>query len=64
MGLTAARTDTPCSLVLVHRMGSPCSSGTAGAGESCSCSHSDGTCSFWIFAVVKGGREALKHFCS
>lgn len=57
VGLTAARTDTQCSLVLVHRMGSLCSSGMVDAGESCSCSHSDGTCSFWIFAVVEGGRE-------
>lgn len=43
-----------CNLVLVHRMGNPCSSGTVGAGESCSCSHSDGTDSFWISAVGKG----------
>lgn len=54
VGIMAARTDMQCSLVLAHRMGNPCSSGMADAGESCSCSHSDGTYSFWIFAVGEG----------
>lgn len=49
-GIMAARSDTQCILVLVHRMGSPCSFGEVDAGGSCSCSHSDGTCSSWIFA--------------
>lgn len=53
-GVRAARTDRPCSPVWGHRMGNPCSSGTVGAGESCSCSRSDGTHSFWIFAVGEG----------
>lgn len=57
VGIMAARTDMQCSLVLAHRMGNLCFSGMAGAGESCSCSHSDGTYSFWIFAVGEGGRE-------
>lgn len=61
-GIRAARTDTRCSLVLVHRMGNPCSSGILGAGESCSCSRSDGTFYFWIFAVREGWRQLWKLF--
>lgn len=59
-GIRAARTDTRCSLVLVHKMGNPCSSGILGAGESCSCSRSDGTFYFWIFAVREGWRQLWK----
>lgn len=58
VGIMAARSDTQCSLVLVHRMGSPCSFDEVDAGGSYSCSHSDGTCSSWIFAVGEGVREA------
>lgn len=61
-GIRAARTGTRCSLVLVHRMGNPCSSGILGAGESCSCSRSDGTFYFWIFAVREGWRQLWKLF--
>lgn len=64
VGITAARTDMRCSLVLAHRMGNLCSSGMVGAGVSCSCSHSGGTYSFWIFAVGEGGREVGKLFCN
>lgn len=43
-----------CSLVLERRMGNLSSSGMVDAEESCSCSHSDGTYSSWIFAVGEG----------
>jgi len=57
MGVTAARTGMQCSHVLAHRRGNPCSSGMVDAGESCSCSHSDGTFFFLISAVGEWGRE-------
>lgn len=54
ISIMVARTDTQCSLVLERRMGNLSSSGIVDAGESCSCSHSDGTNSSWIFAVGEG----------
>lgn len=57
VAITAARSDTQCSLVLVHKVGNPCSFGRVDAGESCSCSHSGGTCSSWTFAVGEGARK-------
>lgn len=57
MGIMAARTYMQCNLLLARRMGNLCSSGVVDAEESCSCSHCDGTYSFWIFAVGKEYRE-------